>query len=110
MSSLRKKLIAGNWKMNKTAAEASSLLKDIRTAVGQRNDVEIVVCPPFTSLESAAAALENSVTIKNRGTKTTPTTKSSMNAMKANRLRSWLNIVELKNLYLLHHQQEGQHP
>ena len=61
MSSLRKKLIAGNWKINKTAAEASSLLKDIRTAVGQRNDVEIVVCPPFTSLESAAVALENSV-------------------------------------------------
>ena len=61
MSSLRKKLIAGNWKMNKTAAEASALLKDIRIGVGKRNDVEVVVCPPFTALESSAVALEGSM-------------------------------------------------
>jgi triosephosphate isomerase len=61
MSSLRKKLIAGNWKMNKTAAEASALLKDIRNGVGQRIDVEVVVCPPFVALESSALALESSV-------------------------------------------------
>jgi triosephosphate isomerase len=57
----RKKLIAGNWKMNKTAADAAALIKDIAFGVGQRNDVDIVVCPPFTALESAAAALEGSV-------------------------------------------------
>jgi triosephosphate isomerase len=57
----RKKLIAGNWKMNKTAADAAVLVKDIAFNVGQRNDVDVVVCPPFTALESAAAALEGTV-------------------------------------------------
>lgn len=56
----RKKLIAGNWKMNKTAGDASGLVADIVTAVGQVTDVDIVVCPPFTALESAAKSLEGS--------------------------------------------------
>jgi len=55
---LRKKLIAGNWKMNKTSADAVSLVKEIVTVVGKEHDVEIVVCPPFTALESVARALE----------------------------------------------------
>ena len=57
----RKKLMAGNWKMNKTAADAAALIKDIAFNVGQRGDVDVVVCPPFTALETAAAALEGSV-------------------------------------------------
>jgi triosephosphate isomerase len=57
----RKKLIAGNWKMNKTAADAAALVKDIAFNVGQRSDVDVLVCPPFTALESAATALEGSV-------------------------------------------------
>ena len=46
----RKKLIAGNWKMNKTASDAAALIKDIAFNVGQRSDVDVVVCPPFTAL------------------------------------------------------------
>ena len=57
---LRKKLIAGNWKMNKTSADAVSLVKEIVAAVGKVHDVEVVVCPPFTSLESVARVLEGS--------------------------------------------------
>jgi triosephosphate isomerase len=57
---LRKKLIAGNWKMNKTSADAVSLVQEIVAAVGKEHDVEVVVCPPFTSLESAARVLEGS--------------------------------------------------
>ncbi len=60
---LRKKLIAGNWKMNKTNGDAVTLVKEIATAAGQNNDVEIVVCPPFTSIEAVGKALEGS-TIK----------------------------------------------
>jgi triosephosphate isomerase len=56
----RKKLIAGNWKMNKTASDAVSLCQEIVTAVGKQNDVDVVVCPPFTGLESAARALDGS--------------------------------------------------
>jgi triosephosphate isomerase len=56
----RKKLIAGNWKMNKTASDAVSLVGEIVAAAGKINDVEIVVCPPFTALESTGKSLEGS--------------------------------------------------
>jgi triosephosphate isomerase len=58
--SSRKKLIAGNWKMNKTPAEGVALVRDIVAAAGKQTDVEVVVCPPFTALESAGKALEGS--------------------------------------------------
>jgi triosephosphate isomerase len=58
--SSRKKLIAGNWKMNKTSADGVALVRDIVTAVGKQSDVEVVVCPPFTGIESAGKALEGS--------------------------------------------------
>jgi triosephosphate isomerase len=57
---LRKKLIAGNWKMNKTSADAVSLVQEIVTAVGRNTDVDVVVCPPFTSLESVFKTLDGS--------------------------------------------------
>lgn len=55
----RKYLIAGNWKMNKTAAEARELIKEINAVVGQKTDVAVAVCPPFTALESAAELLKD---------------------------------------------------
>ena len=58
--SSRKKLIAGNWKMNKTSADAVALVTDIVAAVGRQADVEVVVCPPFTAIEAAAKALDGS--------------------------------------------------
>ena len=58
--SSRKKLIAGNWKMNKTPADGAALVSEIVAAVAKVTDVEIVVCPPFTGLEAAAKALEGS--------------------------------------------------
>jgi triosephosphate isomerase (TIM) len=58
---LRKKLIAGNWKMNKTPADGVALVRDIVTAIGKQSDVDVVVCPPFTGLESAAKALDGSI-------------------------------------------------
>ncbi len=57
----RKKLIAGNWKMNKSNGEAVTLVQEIVAGAGKINDVEIVVCPPFTSLDAAGKALEGSV-------------------------------------------------
>lgn len=59
----RKKLIAGNWKMNKTSADALALVADLITTVGRQTDVEVVVCPPFTSIEAVAKAIDGS-TIK----------------------------------------------
>ncbi|MGA3007302.1 MAG: triose-phosphate isomerase [Opitutaceae bacterium] len=57
---IRKKLIAGNWKMNKSSAEAAELAREIVAAVAQRPDVDVLVCPPFTALESVAKIVEGS--------------------------------------------------
>lgn len=57
---IRKKLIAGNWKMNKTAAEAGPLAQEIVAAAGRNNDVDIVVCPPFTALETVGKVVDGS--------------------------------------------------
>jgi triosephosphate isomerase len=57
----RKKLIAGNWKMNKTSADAVSLARELVAAVGTQPDVEIVICPPFTALEVVAKAIDGSL-------------------------------------------------
>jgi triosephosphate isomerase len=56
----RKKLIAGNWKMNKTSADGVALVRDLVTAVGKQADVDVVVCPPFTAIEAVGKALEGS--------------------------------------------------
>ena len=57
---IRKKLIAGNWKMNKTSSEAADLVSAIVAQVGKANDVDVVVCPPFTSVESVGQTLDGS--------------------------------------------------
>ncbi|MDX9867238.1 MAG: triose-phosphate isomerase [Kiritimatiellia bacterium] len=57
---MRKKIVAGNWKMNKTASEAAALIEGIRKETEGVSAVEIVVCPPFTDLKDAAAACAGS--------------------------------------------------
>jgi triosephosphate isomerase (TIM) len=55
---LRKKLIAGNWKMNKTAADGVALARDLTAIIGRETSVDVVLCPPYTALESVARVLE----------------------------------------------------
>jgi triosephosphate isomerase len=47
---MRIPVIAGNWKMNKTVVESIALVKELKDFVHKIKGVEIVVCPPFTSL------------------------------------------------------------
>jgi len=54
---MRKKIIAGNWKMNKTVSEALTLVEGIKTDLADCVDVEVVVCPPFTAIKSVSDAL-----------------------------------------------------
>jgi triosephosphate isomerase (TIM) len=58
--SKNKILIAGNWKMNKTSAEAKALVAEIVAGCGNQSKVDVAVCPPFTALESAASSLKGS--------------------------------------------------
>ena len=48
--STRKPLIAGNWKMNTTPQEGVALSQSICRSVGKSDAVDVVLCPPFTSL------------------------------------------------------------
>jgi len=54
---MRKKIIAGNWKMNKTVADALTLAEGIAADLADCTDVEVVVCPPFTALKSVSDVL-----------------------------------------------------
>ena len=52
--SLRKAIIAGNWKMNKTRPEAKELLEAIKPLVANADGkIEVIACVPFTNLETA---------------------------------------------------------
>src|SRR5689334_11604189 len=51
---MRKKIVAGNWKMNKTLPEAESLAKELIPALAQlKTQTEIVLCTPFPYLALA---------------------------------------------------------
>jgi len=50
MKKKRKLIIAGNWKMNKTVAEALDLVRDLKRELATVKEIDIVVCPPFTAL------------------------------------------------------------
>jgi triosephosphate isomerase len=54
---MRKPILAGNWKMNKTPAEAVEFVRALRPRVTQYPQVETVVCPPFVALPAVADAL-----------------------------------------------------
>ena len=57
---MRKRLIAGNWKMFKTVHEAVSHIKELRLLVRNARGVDIVVAPPFTALHAAFDAVRGS--------------------------------------------------
>jgi triosephosphate isomerase (TIM) len=57
---VRKPLVAGNWKMNKTVGDAVETLEALKPLVKDVSGVEIVVCPPYTALQLAGEALAGS--------------------------------------------------
>src|SRR6059036_2103752 len=59
MNKARKLIIAGNWKMNKTVAEALDLVKGLKRELANIKEVDIVVCPPFTALSDVSKAVLN---------------------------------------------------
>ena len=57
---MRIPFIVGNWKMYKTVHEAVVFVKELKSAVKDAVDVEIVVAPPFTAVHAVAEAARNS--------------------------------------------------
>jgi triosephosphate isomerase len=54
----RKKIIAGNWKMNKTVPEALQLVQELKEQLSSLDDADIVIAPPFTALYPVGQAID----------------------------------------------------
>ena len=61
---MRKKIIAANWKMNKTQSEAADFVATFLLEVGESTEVEIVLVPPFTAIAKVTEALGAAQNIK----------------------------------------------
>jgi triosephosphate isomerase len=57
---MRKKIVAGNWKMNKTLAESEQLVNETLQLLAKENtgNTVVIFCPPFISLEKVAALVQ----------------------------------------------------
>lgn len=61
---MRKKILAANWKMNLTSGEASDYGQVLIKELGDVNDVEVVLVPPFTAIPALAALSERAPFIR----------------------------------------------
>ena len=57
---MRRPIVAGNWKMHGTLADATELAHGVVRALGGFDGAEVVLCPSFTALAAVSAALEGS--------------------------------------------------
>ena len=57
---MRRFVIAGNWKMNKTLGEAVALAKGMKDGLRLLKDIDIIACPPFVALAAVRDALQDS--------------------------------------------------
>ena len=60
MTRQRQPLVAGNWKMHKTLAEAQTLARDIRRGLPTPLAAEVVLAPPYTALTAVAKEIQGS--------------------------------------------------
>src|SRR4029078_5094829 len=61
---MRKKIVAANWKMNMTQAESERFVESFLRDIGEINDVEVVIIPPFTAIAKVSEALGRAQNIK----------------------------------------------
>ncbi|MBS3106033.1 triose-phosphate isomerase [Candidatus Woesearchaeota archaeon] len=55
-----KKLIAANWKMNKSVEESVSFINEFKKIIKNEKNADVVICPPFTALATLSKELKNS--------------------------------------------------
>jgi triosephosphate isomerase (TIM) len=62
---MRKKIVAGNWKMNKNLDEALALANEVTTLVNANDtgNVQVVICPPFLYLPSLKAITDTAASV-----------------------------------------------
>lgn len=57
---MRRACVAGNWKMHKTISEAETLIKEMLPGLNAIEEVDNLICPPFTALDRAGSLLRDS--------------------------------------------------
>ena len=74
---MRKRMIAGNWKMNKTYSEgvvlAQGLADELKDGTG---DVDVVVCPPAVDLKGVSEVIEQTSAPASSATPSAATTSA----------------------------------
>ena len=55
---MRKKVIAGNWKMNMDLHQSQKLVSEIINGLGKDTKADVIVCPPYTSLSEVSSLLK----------------------------------------------------
>ncbi|HEY2123439.1 MAG TPA: triose-phosphate isomerase [Chthoniobacterales bacterium] len=61
---MRKKILAANWKMNLTQSEVESYVTTFALEIGEVDDVEVVIIPPFTAIPLLVSASEKMPSIR----------------------------------------------
>lgn len=56
---MRKKVIAGNWKMNNDLIQSQNLVSNILNGLQSKPNCEVIICPPFTSLSEVSNLTKN---------------------------------------------------
>ncbi len=56
---MRRKVIVGNWKMNMNLHQSQKLVSEILNGLGKESKVELILCPPFTSLFEVNSLIKN---------------------------------------------------
>lgn len=56
---MRRPVIAGNWKMHKTISETAQFINELLPNLQVEKEMDIIICPPFTSLETAVNLCKN---------------------------------------------------
>ena len=57
---MRKKVIAGNWKMHNDLSESQNLITKLTSGLsGKKYNCDIIICPPFTSLSEASSLIKD---------------------------------------------------
>ena len=61
MKKFRKKIVAGNWKMNKLLADSATLAQDVKVQLASCREVDVVLCPPFTAVKVVGEVISDTL-------------------------------------------------
>ena len=89
----RKYLMAGNWKMNLTPYDSASLVDEINAVVGNQSNVQVCVCPPYTSLPVVSDKVEQTEVLLGA---------QNMHAQSSGAYTGEISAEMLRSLYVSH--------